>query len=376
MRSFKFQVFPERFGFFPFIFTVYLLMPIYYVHQTSGWKMAFGYGLILLFAVTYRQLYWTMDRKSYSIWLAVQMGIIVLMSLFYGLYHVFMGFFPAHFIGWYKEKKSFYLALGAFFLVIAVPLAFSLNQIEASDLFFTFPFIVIMLMSPFGIRSMNSRMELEQKLEEANEHIKQLVKREERMRIARDLHDTLGHTLSLITLKSQLIGKLAVKDPDRAVMEAKEIENTSRAALKQVRELVSDMRALKLNDAIHEARSILEAAGIRFYFDGDTRYTNISDLNQNILSLCIKEAVTNVVKHSGASQCGIRIRCDSSELHITVHDNGRWSKNSSAQQGNGLKGISERLSLIEGFAEVTHQDGTFVRMTAPVIVRQSQEGVI
>lgn len=78
-----------------------------------------------------------------------------------------------------------------------------------------------MLISPFGIRSMFRRIELETKLDQANEQIRELSKREERVRIARDLHDTLGHTLSLLTLKSQLIQRLATSDPERTRLEAK-----------------------------------------------------------------------------------------------------------------------------------------------------------
>lgn len=79
---------------------------------------------------------------------------------------------------------------------------------------------------------MNRRMELEQKLDEANQHIKELVKREERVRIARDLHDTLGHTLSLLTLKSQLVQRIIASAPERARKEAREMETTSRSDLK------------------------------------------------------------------------------------------------------------------------------------------------
>ena len=87
-------------------------------------------------------------------------------------------------------------------------------------------------------------------MDQANEQIKELIKREERVRIARDLHDTLGHTLSLITLQSQLVQRLAEKHPERAKAEAKEIEMTSRSALRQVRELVSDMRAITIAEEL------------------------------------------------------------------------------------------------------------------------------
>ena len=210
------------------------------------------------------------------------------------------------------------------------------------------PFFLIMLFSPFGIRSLNRRQELERELAQANEQIRNLIKGEERMRIARDLHDTLGHTLSLITLKSQLVEKLAAKDPVKAQLEAREIQNTSRAALRQVRELVSDMRTATLPEELLEAQIILESADIELVSTGNPKLEGISDLAHNILSLCLREAVTNVVKHSQASKCRIDIESLDNEWRLLVADNGIGlkGKDDGASGSNGLKGMAERLSLI------------------------------
>lgn len=140
---------------------------------------------------------------------------------------------------------------------------------EWGSVIFLAPFIIIMLISPFGVRSMNRNQKLEKELDQANEVIKELVKREERMRIARDLHDTLGHTLSLITLKSQLVEKLVTKNTERAQEEAREIQRTSRAALRQVRELVSEMRAISVAEELAEAGEMLRTAEIALEVEGD-----------------------------------------------------------------------------------------------------------
>ena len=178
-----------------------------------------------------------------------------------------MGFFPANFIGWYFDKKKFKIALISFILMELIP-AFYHGLFFSTNTLYILPFLVIMILSPFGIRSMNKRMELEKQLDQANEKIKELVKREERTRIARDLHDTLGHTLSLITLKSQLVEKLTKIDPERAQIEAKEIEKTSRSALKQVRELVTSMRAITIAEELIQVQEILQAAGIAYHHEG------------------------------------------------------------------------------------------------------------
>ncbi|WP_453991763.1 histidine kinase [Bacillus nitroreducens] len=370
----EFKVFPARYGFFPYIFLIYLVMPAYYVSIESGWKQIAGIGLLILFLVTYRQLYNSFDKKTYTYWLVIQIIIVMILAISYNLYNIFLGFFPAHFIGWYGKRVYFYRALGFFTLAISIPLLIHWDSLMIEKTYFYAIFIIIMIVSPFGIRSMNSRMELEKKLEEANEQIEELVKREERMRIARDLHDTLGHTLSMITLKSQLVHKLISKDIEKAKLETKEIERTSRSALRQVRELISDMRAITIAEELIETETILQAAGISFQFNGDSKLEDVPLLTQNILSLCLKEGITNVVKHSQAKTCIVQLIQRTGKIELTIVDDGKGLQDSN-EEGNGLKGIHERLRLIDGFVEIISDKGTKLMITVPIIVKEKKAGV-
>lgn len=230
----QFRVFPKRFGFFPYIWLIYLVFPILNLQGYSGLRLMAGYALVLLFLVTYRQLYWT-EGKPYSAWLGLQMLIIVVLFIGYSPFNLYMAFFTSNFIGWYTDSRNFGRALTIFTAMLASMFLLSLVQYQSMDILFMLPFLMMMLVTPFGIRSINRRRVLEKELDQANERIKEMVKREERVRIARDLHDTMGHTLSLITLKSQLVERLVVKNPERAQAEAREIQRTSRAALRQVR---------------------------------------------------------------------------------------------------------------------------------------------
>lgn len=370
----EFRVFPAKFGFFPYIFLIYLVMPSYYVSIEHGWKRIVGVGLLLLFLVTYRQLYNSFSDRSYTFWLIVQISIVMILAISYNLYNIFLGFFPANFIGWYLTRYRFYRALCMFAVTIIIPLIVKWDTLNLETIYFYAVFIFVMLLSPFGIRSMNSRMELEKKLEEANEQIQELVKRDERMRIARDLHDTLGHTLSMITLKSQLVHKLIGKDIEKAKLETKEIERTSRSALRQVRELVSDMRTITIAEELIETETILQAAGISFVFDGDSKLENVPLLTQNILSLCLKEGITNVVKHSEAKSCAVQLVRRQGEIELSVHDNGK-GLGENARDGNGLKGINERLRLIDGYVKVISKNGTKLIITIPIIAKEKKAGV-
>lgn len=369
----RFQIFPSRYGYFPYIFLVYLFLPGFYLFYESGWRFAFGFALLALFLLSYRQLYFY--TASFDYWLIVQLSIIFVLAIFFNVGNIFLGFFPANFIGWLTNKRRFYLGLGLLVIVITLPLIIKFETITSGEFLYFLPFLLIMFFSPFGIRSMNSRMELERKLDEANERIRELSKREERMRIARDLHDTLGHTLSLITLKSQLIGKLLTKDVERAKDEVKAIERTSRAALSQVRELVSDMRTITIAEELMEAQSILQAAGISYVFKGETHLHTIPALSQNIISMCLREAVTNVVKHSHAKNCLIHMEEKAGEIVLCIHDDGQGIQLTN-HQGNGLKGIAERLELIDGSVEVEAEHGTRLFITVPIIVKEREADVV
>lgn len=378
MKPIKFQVFPRQLGFFPYLFLFYLSLPIYQLATfETGLKLYIGYMMVGLFLVTYRQLYFAEGKGSFLPWLMLQMLIIFIFCMGYSTSYLFMGFFSANFIGWYSDKRKFMTAYILFVLVETVPLIYHMNQIWNPGLLYTLPFMIIMMLSPFGIRSMNRRQKLERELAQANEQIHNLIKGEERMRIARDLHDTLGHTLSLITLKSQLVEKLVGVNVEQARIEAREIQNTSRAALRQVRELVSDMRTATLTEELREARIILKSADIELTHEGNPRYEDIPDTAHNILSLCLREAVTNVVKHSGASRCHLSFDQSESEWMLSIKDDGigvpSGTDGQATREKNGLKGMSERLALIGGTMKIIAEEGTLLIVRVPIVITNRKE---
>ncbi|WP_131922987.1 sensor histidine kinase [Hazenella coriacea] len=367
------RIFPERFGALPYVFLVYLFMPAYILVSPINVKNGIGLGILFMFLVTYRQLYFSMGKQAYSYWLAVQMLIVFIFGFFYQPNMLFMGFFPANFIGWYgsdeSEKRKFKIAFVCLVLIELIPLIrWGVFSSPFTYIYF-FPFLLIMFMSPFGIRSMNKRMELEEKLDQANEQIKVLVKREERVRIARDLHDTLGHTLSLITLKSQLVEKLISRDTNRAEIEAKEIERISRTALKQVRELVSNMRAITIAEELIQIQEILKAANITYNYKGESDLSEIPPLTQNIIGMCLREAITNVVKHSQAKNCTVTILLSKDHIHVEVKDDG-IGIGDRGLYSNGLKGISERLAFIDGTCKLSNQNGTLLAIMIPIVQKE------
>jgi two-component system sensor histidine kinase DesK len=200
-----------------------------------------------------------------------------------------------------------------------------------------------------------------EKLRRADKEIEHLAKVAERERIARDLHDLLGHTLSLITLKAELARKLVDRDPQRAKQEMLDVEHTSRAALADVREAISGYRGEGLATELIRARKTLETAGISV--DSDIVELPLTPAQETVLALSLREAITNVVRHAQARQCSVRLQRDKDLCTLEIADNGRGAD---APEGNGLRGMRERLEAIGGSLQRQCQAGTRLIIHLPL----------
>jgi two-component system sensor histidine kinase DesK len=165
----------------------------------------------------------------------------------------------------------------------------------------------------------------------------------ERERIGRDLHDLLGHTLSVVALKSELARKLIDRDLDAARSEISEVERVARDALSQVRNAVSGIRNTALSAELVAATALLEAQGVKVKCE--TENVKLPHDRESALALSLREAATNIRRHSGASGVTIRVRKEPNEVVVEVADNGRGGR---IVPGNGLNGMRERLGCVGG----------------------------
>ncbi|MBW4095249.1 MAG: sensor histidine kinase, partial [Acidobacteria bacterium] len=158
---------------------------------------------------------------------------------------------------------------------------------------------------------------------------------EERNRVARDIHDILGHSLTVITVKAELAGRLIDAEPERAKQEIAEVEDLSRGALADVRATVSGYRGVTITGELANAHQALEAAGIEAVLPGATESVRSKD--RELFGWVAREGVTNVIRHSGATRCRISVAAD----HIYIDDDGVGPGSGNAE-GNGLSGLAER----------------------------------
>ena len=205
------------------------------------------------------------------------------------------------------------------------------------------------------------RREAELKL--SHEEVRRLAATAERERIGRDLHDLLGHTLSLIALKSELANRLWERDAAAARREVQDVERVAREALAQVRRAVSGIRAAGLAAELASARLLLESAGVQF----DYEWTPVAlpPEAETALALAVREAATNIQRHARATHACLRGRVEAGALHLEVRDNGRGGD---LVPGTGLSGMRERLAAIGASLSIDapRGAGTCLRIVLPL----------
>lgn len=196
-------------------------------------------------------------------------------------------------------------------------------------------------------------------LADAHARMAALATTAERERIARDLHDVLGHTLSLVVLKAQVAKRLVAREPLAALRELQELEEAARGALGDVRQAIRGYRAT-LDEEVRAARALLLAAGVEV----DARIAlDVPDAARDaVLAPVLRELVTNVARHAGASRCRIALRAVPGAVELTVSDDGRGGARA---DGQGLLGVASRVASVGGRLEIGAADDGPARPARP-----------
>ncbi|MBM7552109.1 sensor histidine kinase [Thalassobacillus pellis] len=373
-----YHIVPKNTGLSIYIWIIFCGLPFFFIFRSSSIRdIILGVIMVLLFFLAYR-LSFISDSKMVYVWVGIEMTISIVMTILFG--YIYFSLFLAFFIGNFKNRLGFIILYIIHLVSTVTTITFVFIE-KYNELFPQLPFIIIsvlgVILLPFTIYFRNKRILLEGQLEDANKRISQLRVIEERERIARDLHDTLGQKLSLIGLKSDLAKKLIDAKPEKAKSEVQDIHQTARHALKEVREMVSSMKGAKLEDEIIRVKQLLEAAGIAFHLEGDASLNHSPPLIENVISMSLKEAITNVVKHSKAETCWVSIEQTREETHITIRDDGIGISNKvKTEQRHGLQGMRERLEFVNGTLEIESSNGTTLHIRVPNVIQQSkQEGL-
>jgi two-component system sensor histidine kinase DesK len=325
------------------------------------------------------------SHASLRLWLLDGVGAFVFLVLYFGLFFTEHPYPVAHIVGMVLLGMLYLPINGGactFFIFAAAMVPFCVESHTAAavgliaigstgaiyawllhirgwGLFYSSLFPVLI---GTGNAFFAERNRMNRRLRKANEEIEHLAKVAERERIARDLHDVLGHTLSVITLKSELAGKLMERDPERAAKEIREVEEISRQALSEVRDAIRGYRAKGLAAELALAKATLETAGVAVQCDASTTL-KIPAMQESVLSLAVREGVTNVVRHADARNCRLRLEQQNGSCRLEIHDDGRGF---ASMEGNGLRGMRERVEMLGGTLERTNKSGTMLIISLPL----------
>jgi two-component system, NarL family, sensor histidine kinase DesK len=352
------------------VWLFYLIGVVAYLftHHYSAPYVAVGLTIIVVFSVLYLILVpnWPAPRRYTLAGLAALALLATVACVFYGAAGaVALWIFMSSASGLLVTPRRW--AARAVVACIACYMIFSVTtHIRGADFLGN---LLPVLFIGFAMIGLRRQFELTAELTRAREEVAQLAASEERLRLARDMHDLTGQSLSMITLKSELAARLLGRlpesgDRDRARDEVEQVAAVSRQTLHDIREAISGYRRPTLAVEIITGRAALASAGIAPHDDAElTLLSGTFDQDaEAALAWCLREAVTNVVRHSGAKDCHISLARHEGSLSLTVRDDGQGHIPSdgcgtehalaSHTAGTGLHGMSERLSAVGGTLEI------------------------
>jgi two-component system sensor histidine kinase DesK len=344
-------------GWAPFVWLVFLafffFQPVLTHAGTREWLITIVATVV--FVAMYFGTFWAKPPVTY-------LFLIAMAAMGMGLARFNQGssvfiIFCASFIPWvFCTTKRAAIALLTLLTALAIDVAFFHAPL---------PFWATSMVVALGVAGSNihfaERNRADTKLRMAQDEIEHLAKVAERERIARDLHDVLGHTLSLIIVKSTLAGKLLEDYPQRARSEIADIEKVSREAMAEIRSTLRGYSTYKLTEELQRAKAALGSAGVNL--EADAAEVSLSPAQESVLALITREAVTNVVRHAQARQCRVRLATNNGDCILEIQDDGRGGFQS---EGNGLRGMRERIEALGGKLERDTSVGTKLHFEFPL----------
>jgi two-component system, NarL family, sensor histidine kinase DesK len=363
------------------VWLVYLIEPVsgLFGRHHSAFYIGGGLAIIGAFCVVFviTLADWNATARRSATWLAALFALALAACVFYGgSGATSLWIYVSAIAGLSIARQRTALAVLAVTGVTYTITCYT-GHVDMADFLINLLPTVLLGLAMIGLRN---HFELTRELSEARETVARLAASQERLRLARDMHDLTGQSLSMITLKSELalrlLGRLpAGPDRDRARDEIEQVGAVSRQTLHDIREAISGYRRPTLAVEIITARAALEAAGIAPQDDADlTLLSGTFDPDaEAALAWCLREAVTNVVRHSGARTCQIRLARRGGTLTLEVRDDGRGragvepaGRGSGTFTGTGLRGMSERLCAVGGSLELRPAGPPGFRLIAAV----------
>ncbi|MGY3766670.1 sensor histidine kinase [Vagococcus vulneris] len=313
----------------------------------------------------YRDVYET-GTKHLTIRILIQCMAAFIFSIFLknGTLFIFtaweLGAIPMSSKMFKKQLVLYYLAC-----LFSIVLSMIVKPVDGNvDVISIFIVVVFTIVGPIVSRSAMQASLRFKLLVSQNKRLEAIIQQNERDRIARDLHDNLGQSFSMITLKAELAKKQVDKNPKAAKAELTDIASASRQNLTTIREIVADLHEKTILQVIVEANKNLMTAGILLVTHDEDITADWPLTIQLAVGAIVNESVTNIIRHSGAQLCEMTFKETSSNYQIFVRDDGDGYEEND-QTSFGLKGMAQRAEQINGTLMIENNHGTYVTITVP-----------
>lgn len=332
-----------------FVSLIFLVFPVLGVF--SGYFPVWTLVLTGLFTIAYLLMVYL--KKAYIKWIPFlwfyTLAYIIFMTLTFQGGMMWFVFFNVNLLVWrFEDSISSY----RFLSFLATLLILTSSSFLLTDDLGTHLMSMAILLFSLGMYYFQNRIRQERKMEEANRTINILSAENERNRIGRDLHDTLGHTFAMMSLKTELALKQMDKEQyDAARKNLEELNQISRDSMYEVREIVNQLKYRTVAEELLELERLFDLSDIVLTVDSSLDLDSLSPVTQSTLSMVLRELANNVIKHSQADSCQIRLSRNRGII-LEFEDDGCGFKEVTGQE---LHSIRERLSLIDGELEILSQ---------------------
>jgi two-component system sensor histidine kinase DesK len=374
-RKIDFWLLPRNLNeqFSPYVWLIYLplfFVPVFFLHQ-NPMDLLWTFLALIVFLGLYFHSYWVKSQDViYHIVGIILLGTLAaLITPTASTLFIYAGAFCS-------RLKPLKYAVSVL-LVLLIWIA-AISWFFRFEFYFYIPTLVFSLIVGVLNIYQYALHQNKQALILSRKETQRLAKVAERERIARDLHDLIGHTFSVITLKADLAGRLLDKGQDqdfeKARTEIKQLEEISRNALSQVREVVSGYRTSDLLSELANAKNVFASVDIDFKYQFeniDEQQIELDSASNKELAIVLRELVTNIIKHAQATQVTVTIKHENDKIVLAMQDDGQGFENSQ-HQGFGIKGIEERIQKLKGFVNIKtggQYTGTLSEISLPMTAR-------
>ena len=344
------------------IFMIFPILPV-----VTGWLSAWHLLIDILFVVAYLGVLTTKSQRLSWLYWGLMLTYVVGNTAFVAVNYIWFFFFLSNLLNYHfgvHSLKSLHVWTFLLAQVLVVGQLLIIQRIEVEFLFYLLVILAFVDLMTFGMVRIRIVEDLKEAQAKQNAQINLLLAENERSRIGQDLHDSLGHTFAMLSVKTDLALQLFQMEAYPQVeKELREIQQISKESMREVRTIVENLKSRTLVSELETVKKMLEIAGIEVQVDNQLDKASLTQDVESTAAMVLLELATNIIKHARAEKAYLKLERTDQELVLTVRDDG---KGFATVKGNELHTVRDRAATFSGQVElVSLKDPTEVRVHLP-----------